>query len=50
MSYSVHAPQEVTKKLNSHFHIPSNVVAGGNPCRVVRPITDEDRLKSWDRA
>lgn len=29
--------------------IPSNVVAVGNPCRVVRPIIDEDRLKSWDR-
>ena len=29
--------------------IPSNVVAVGNPCRVVRPITDYDKLKSWDR-
>ena len=29
--------------------IPSNVVAVDNPCRVVRPITDEDKLKSWDR-
>ncbi len=29
--------------------IPSNVVAVGNPCRVLRPITDEDKLKSWDR-
>ena len=29
--------------------IPSNVVAVGNPCRVVRQITDEDKLKSWDR-
>ena len=29
--------------------IPSNVVAAGNPCRVLRQITDEDRLKSWDR-
>ena len=29
--------------------IPSNVVAVGNPCRVVRPITDDERLKSWDR-
>ena len=28
--------------------IPANVVAVGNPCRVVRPITDEDKLKSWD--
>jgi len=30
--------------------IPSNVGAMGNPCRVVRPITDSDNLKSWDRA
>ena len=29
--------------------IPSNVVAVGNPCRVLRPITDEDKLKSWDK-
>lgn len=29
--------------------IPSNVVAVGNPCRVVRPITDDDKLKSCDR-
>ena len=28
--------------------IPSNVVAVGNPCRVVRPISDEDKQKSWD--
>lgn len=25
--------------------IPAHVVAVGNPCRVVRPITDEDRIK-----
>lgn len=24
--------------------IPDNVVAAGNPCRVLRPITEEDRL------
>ena len=24
--------------------IPSNVVAVGNPCRVLRPITDEDKI------
>lgn len=24
--------------------IPSNVVAAGNPCRVLRPITDQDRM------
>ncbi|MBQ4500160.1 MAG: sugar O-acetyltransferase [Alistipes sp.] len=29
--------------------IPSNVVAVGNPCRVIRPITEEDIHKSWDR-
>lgn len=29
--------------------IPSNVVAVGNPCRVIRQITDDDKLKSWDR-
>ena len=29
--------------------IPSNVVAVGNPCSVLRPITDEDKHKSWDR-
>lgn len=26
--------------------IPDNVVAAGNPCKVIRPITDEDR-KYW---
>ena len=29
--------------------IPDNSVAVGNPCRVIRPITEEDRKKSWDR-
>lgn len=29
--------------------IPSNSVAVGNPCRVIRKITEEDELKSWDR-
>ena len=29
--------------------IPSNSVAVGNPCKVIRQITDEDRKKSWDR-
>ncbi len=29
--------------------IPSNVVAVGNPCMVLRKITEEDKLKSWDR-
>ena len=26
--------------------IPANVVAAGNPCRVIRPITEED-AKYW---
>ena len=25
--------------------IPANVVAAGNPCRVLRPITEADRLR-----
>ena len=29
--------------------IPDNSVAVGNPCRVIRPITDVDRQKCWDR-
>jgi len=29
--------------------IPDNSVAVGNPCRVIRPITEEDRKTSWDR-
>ena len=29
--------------------IPDNCVAVGNPCRVVRAITDEDRKRCWDR-
>ena len=29
--------------------IPANSVAVGNPCRVIRPITDADRKKTWDR-
>ncbi|MGN1457302.1 MAG: sugar O-acetyltransferase [Acutalibacteraceae bacterium] len=28
--------------------IPDNVVAAGNPCRVIRPITDEDK-KYWQQ-
>ena len=23
--------------------IPANVIAAGNPCRVIRPITEEDK-------
>ncbi len=29
--------------------IPSNSVAVGNPCRVIRPITEADRKTCWDR-
>ncbi len=29
--------------------IPDDSVAVGNPCRVIRKITDEDRKKCWDR-
>ncbi len=29
--------------------IPDNVVAVGNPCRVLRAITDADKQKSWNR-
>ena len=29
--------------------IPPNVIAAGNPCRVLRPITDDDRQK-WEAA
>ena len=27
--------------------IPDHVIAAGNPCRVVRPVTGEDRAK-WE--
>ena len=29
--------------------IPSHSVAVGNPCRVIRQITDEDRMRAWSR-
>lgn len=29
--------------------IPDHSVAVGNPCRVIRTITEEDRKKCWDR-
>lgn len=29
--------------------IPDNSIAVGNPCRVIRPITDADRQTRWDR-
>lgn len=28
--------------------IPANVVAVGSPCRVLREITDSDKIRSWD--
>lgn len=28
--------------------IPNNCVAAGNPCRVIRPITEKDKLTSWN--
>lgn len=28
--------------------IPANVIAGGNPCRVIRPVTEADRQRSYD--
>lgn len=30
--------------------IPDHVVAGGNPCRVIRPITEADRHTDFDRS
>lgn len=30
-------------------NIPSNSVAAGNPCKVIREITEEDKQKNWDR-
>ena len=29
--------------------IPSNSVAVGNPCKVIRPITEDDKKTYWDR-
>ncbi len=29
--------------------IPDNVVAVGNPCHPIRPITEADKHKSWDK-
>ena len=29
--------------------IPSNSVAVGNPCKVIRPITEADKQKDWSR-
>ena len=27
--------------------IPANCVAVGNPCRILRKVTDEDKMKYW---
>lgn len=29
--------------------IPPNVIAVGNPCKVIRTITEDDKKKCWDR-
>ena len=29
--------------------IPSNSLAVGNPCKVIREITEEDKNRNWDR-
>ena len=29
--------------------IPDNVLAVGNPCRVLRELTEEDLHRNWDR-
>ncbi|KXT78774.1 hypothetical protein SORDD14_01924 [Streptococcus oralis] len=29
--------------------IPDNSVAVGNPCKVIRAITDDDKKTNWDR-
>ena len=28
--------------------IPDNFVAVGNPCKVIRTITEEDKIRNWD--
>ena len=28
--------------------IPDNSVAVGNPCKVIRTITEEDKIRNWD--
>lgn len=30
-------------------NIPDNVIAAGNPCRILRPVTPEDQKTCWDR-
>jgi carbonic anhydrase/acetyltransferase-like protein (isoleucine patch superfamily) len=31
--------------LKENFHVPSNVVVAGNPARIVKPLTDEQRKR-----
>ena len=31
--------------VKEHFHIPSNVVVAGNPARIVKPLSDEQRRR-----
>lgn len=40
----------IFKKMNHEENkdIPDNCVAAGNPCRVLRPINEEDKLTSWN--
>lgn len=30
-------------------NIPTNVIAVGNPCKVIRAITEDDKKKCWDK-
>ena len=36
-------------KNNKNRRIPDNSVAVGNPCHVIRAITDEDKKTCWSR-
>ena len=49
MLYDANNDTDLIEERKVAKDIPSDVVAVGNPCRVVRPITDADKLKSWDR-
>ena len=31
--------------LKENFHVPSNVVVAGNPARIVKPLSDEQRKR-----
>ena len=49
MMYDANNDTDLIEERKVVKDIPSDVVAVGNPCRVVRPITYNDKLKSWDR-